>query len=107
MNRVNASTGYSPFQLCFGQSPHTILPLLPEFVISMSAELDARSLIQQLKSYVHNAQDNLLAAKVQQAANTNAYRGPEPKFLVNDQVLLATKHCRRDYMQRGNECVAK
>ncbi|OCH84892.1 hypothetical protein OBBRIDRAFT_740814 [Obba rivulosa] len=72
MNTVNTSVGYSPFQLRFSQSLYTILPILPDAKLMTLYELNARSLIQHLESYVHNEQDNLLVAKVRQAASANA-----------------------------------
>ena len=37
----------------------------------------------------------------------NVHRAPEMPYAVGDQVLLSTFHRRREYMQRGDQRVAK
>lgn len=53
------------------------------------------------------AQDNLLAAKLHQAHNTNKDQRPEPVFTVGDKVLLTTGHHQQEYMQAKDGRVAK
>jgi hypothetical protein len=72
-----------------------------------SEEERARMLLSQLKHDVFEAQDNLLAAKASQATQTNKNRTRTITFKAGDHVLLATKHRRREYMQKGDNRVAK
>ncbi|TFK51253.1 hypothetical protein OE88DRAFT_1597060, partial [Heliocybe sulcata] len=105
MNTTNTSTGYSPFQLRFRRSPRMIPPLVaPE---ATREALDAEHLLQNIRSIVADAQDNLLAAKVDQAFYANRSRGKEPEFKVGDMVMLSTKNRRREYKSKGQKRVAK
>jgi hypothetical protein len=116
MNTVNASTGFSPFQLHLGRSPRMLPPLVTtETATTLGAEEErlgteeerATSLLSQLKYDVMEAQDNLLAAKATQATQVNKNRAPALTFQTGDKVLLAMKHRRREYMQKGDKRVAK
>ncbi|TFK79007.1 hypothetical protein K466DRAFT_470252, partial [Polyporus arcularius HHB13444] len=112
MNTINASTSFSGFQLLMGCSPRLITPLLNANIQDVAAELpDAAettsNIIRQLDTDILEAQDNLLAAKVAQMQSANRARSDDPKFNVGDLVMLNTFHRRRDYMQRGNNRVAK
>ena len=70
MNTVNTLTGFSPFQLHMGCSPHLIPPLIlgednePE-------SLSAHALIDCIGLDVSEAQDNLLATKILQSEFAN------------------------------------
>ena len=73
MNTINASTGYSGFQLHLGHSPHLIPPIIP---ISLPAELHsaasvAESVISRITMDITDAKDNLLLAKPTQASGAN------------------------------------
>jgi hypothetical protein len=108
MNTVNASTGFSPFQLHMGRSPRMLPPIIPGDKVA--EELDAaraRALVTQLEQDVMEAQDNLLAAKSAQASNVNRHRSTNLVFQEGDRVMLATKHRRREYIQKGDNRVAK
>ncbi|KAG2737969.1 hypothetical protein P692DRAFT_201670893, partial [Suillus brevipes Sb2] len=108
MNTVNASTGFSPFQLHIGRSPRMLPPLVPSTGLPEETEdVRARALLSQLSNDVLEAQDNLLAAKAAQATNVNKHRAPSLTLQVGDRVMLATKHRRREYMQKGDKRVAK
>ncbi|KZV86156.1 hypothetical protein EXIGLDRAFT_593544, partial [Exidia glandulosa HHB12029] len=107
MNTVNASTGFSGFQLKTGRSPRIIPPLLPLPADATQAEVDAHAIIQRLETDVKEAQDNLLAAKVRQAYHANEHRAPEDVYKVGDLVMLSTKHRRRNYKKGGKKRVAK
>lgn len=107
MNSINASTGTSPFQLHLGHSPRIIPPLERPPPNDDPEEHRARSLITQLEHDVMEAQDNLLAAKASQATQVNKHRVPELSLRIGDKVMLSTKHRRREYMQKGDNRVAK
>ncbi|KIM63171.1 hypothetical protein SCLCIDRAFT_97862, partial [Scleroderma citrinum Foug A] len=63
---LNASTGFSPFQLHLGHSPH-VLPPFSETQDTDPDSVDAVSFLSQLELDILEAQDNLLTAKAQQA----------------------------------------
>jgi hypothetical protein len=72
MNTVNASTGYSPFQLCTGRSPHLIPPFAPTASTSkVMTDVLAANIIKCLETDFQDVQDNLLAAKFTQAEQAN------------------------------------
>ena len=106
MNTVNASTGFTPFQLRFEHSPRIIPPICRPADNSEPA-LAADQIIRAIETYTLEAQDNLVLAKSHQAIHANGSRGPEIAYKVGDRVLLSTFHCRREYMQRGDHRVAK
>ncbi|KIJ50025.1 hypothetical protein M422DRAFT_94605, partial [Sphaerobolus stellatus SS14] len=108
MNTVNASTGFMPFQLKTGRSPHLIPPLVSKDVQTLtSAEADAQTIINNLHTDIQEAQDRLLAVKIQQAYHANQHRGPEDVFQIGDLVMLSTANRRRNYMRNGKKRVAK
>jgi Integrase zinc binding domain len=98
MNTVNASTGFSGFQLKTGRSPRIIPPIVPlaENVIITRVTLD-----------VQEAQDKLLTAKICQAYHANEHRAPEDVYEVGDLVMLSTENRRRNYKRKGKTQVAK
>lgn len=71
MNTINKSTGYTPFQLRFGQSPH-IIPLILDLLPNPSNEhITARQIIENLETDVADACDNLMLAKISQSYFSN------------------------------------
>jgi hypothetical protein len=108
MNTVNKSTGFTPFQLRFGRSPR-ILPsfLPPADQPAAPAEESARDVIDQLQLDVLEAQDNLLRAKISQAAHANKGRILTFPFQVGQRVRLSTENRRREFKALGEKRVAK
>lgn len=108
MNTVNASTGFSPFQLHLGRSPRMLPPIASHAVSTTEpSDQNAHRFLAQLANDVFEAQDNLLAAKAAQASNVNNSRAKTLVLQTGDRVMLATKHRRREYMQKGDKRVAK
>ena len=109
MNTINASTGYSGFQLRLGRSPRLIPPIVPTSLPPdlRSAASAAENIINRINEDVADAKDNLLQAKLYQASAANASRGPEVAHKVGDKVMLSTFHRRREYKQKGDGRAAK
>ena len=107
MNTVNASTGFSPFQLKTGRSPLVIPPLAPADDSDTPARVTAQEIIDKLRTDVQQAQDALTAAKVRQAYHANAHRAPEIHYEVGDLVMLSTENRRRNYKRKNDKRVAK
>jgi hypothetical protein len=105
MNSVNASTGYSGFQLHLSHSPQIIpliiQPNLPTELLNASET--ASAIIQQLQTDVADTKDNLLLAKITQGHHAVASRGPEPIYSVNDMVMLSTTNRRHKYKTKGDK----
>lgn len=94
MTTLNSSLGYSPFQLRFGYSPR-VIPVLQPLTDPNPATEDARALLEAHRLILQDAQDNLLAAKITQAARANVRRAPERKYEIGDKVWLSTKNRRK------------
>ena len=81
MNSVNASTGFSNFQLRLGHSPRIIPPLVPTTLKSPPTTEDdishAHGDIERVQTDIAEAKDNLLLAKIFQAHHANIHRSPE------------------------------
>lgn len=108
MNTVNASTGFSGFQLWMRRSPRILPPFVPPHLIDGDkAGIDVAKIITQLSNDTAQAHDNLIKAKVNQAHHANKHRGKEIKFDVGDKVMLSTFHRRRDFKAGDKNCVAK
>ncbi|KIJ31542.1 hypothetical protein M422DRAFT_130751, partial [Sphaerobolus stellatus SS14] len=107
MNTVNASTGFSPFQLKTGRSPRLIPPLTPIPDDASADSITAHHIISRLQTDVQEAQDNLLAAKVRQAYHANEHRSPEERYEIGDLVMLSMTNRRRNYKRKGKKRVAK
>jgi len=63
-NTINASTGFSPFQLKTGRSPRIIPPLIPLPMDATPEQVTAHEIIERIKLDVKQAQDALLAVKI-------------------------------------------
>jgi hypothetical protein len=98
MNSINASTGFTPFQLCLGCSPPIIPPIMPDTLDPpKNAEIDAKQIVSQIALDVEEAKDNLLQAKIFQAHYANRNCAEEPKYAVGDKVMLSTLHHHNEY----------
>ena len=111
MNSLNASTGFSNFQIHLGRSPRSIPPLVPDTLARMSTPTEeaqrARKLIVDLQNNTNEAKDNLLQAKVFQTFYANQYRSPKIPFKIGDEVMLSTLHSRQEFKKKGEKQVAK
>ncbi len=109
MNTINASTGFSSFNLHLGHSPQVIPPLIPKAFTPGIPQEDIRAaeLIEKLLLDTQTAADNLIRAKVDQAHQANCHRSADFCPIVGDRVLLNMFHRHRDYAQGGSGRVAK
>jgi len=73
MNTINNSTCFTPFQLCMGQSPQVIPPLVPAKSSATMADINAWNIICCLETDIMDAQDNLLRAKIVQLVQANKH----------------------------------
>ena len=98
MNTINASTGFSNFQLHLNRSPH-LIPIVPTnlpVAIRFTASA-AESVITRINTDVKEAQDNLFQLKIFQEHYANSNRGSEFVYKVSDHVMLSTFHHHREY----------
>ena len=91
-NAKQASTGFSPFYLNYGQE--VVLPL-DRAVAGLLPPNNPTAIdrIQQLKSALSEAQANIEKAQKRQSKYANQHRR-DVQFKVGDQVLLSTKHLK-------------
>jgi len=102
MNMINSSTGYAPFVLKSGHHPQFIPPIttLNPLFLNNSFSSQALEFIKTIKECFVDAQDALLAAKIDQAHHANTLQSPETHYEVGQWVLLSTVlNWRHDYMQ--------
>jgi Integrase zinc binding domain len=64
MSTLNQSTGFSPFQLCFGKSPRLAPPLINLPKDATAEQISAHEIIEQLLMDVEEAKDNLRTSKI-------------------------------------------
>ena len=111
MNSINASTGFSNFQIRLSHSPQLIPPIVPQSVsppTSIAEEtLRTKNLITQLESDVNEAKDNLLQAKIFQSHYANQNRSPEIPFHIGDRVMLSILHRHQEFKKKGEKRAAK
>lgn len=109
MNTLNASTGYSGFQLKMGCSPCIVLPLIPAALAPgcPQEDINAACVIDKLLDDTAEAKDNLLQAKVAQASYANKGCKSDFDIVVGNRVMLSTFHHCRDYKNGDKNCMAK
>jgi hypothetical protein len=111
MNSVNASTGFSGFELRLGRAARVLPPIVPDRIpeewSSTVEAAKATGLLEKMEEDMEEARDNLLAAKVTQAHHANARRGAEDVFKVGEKVMLSTLHRRKQYTRKGEKRSAK
>ena len=106
MNTINRSTGFTPFQLRFGKSPRILPPILPT-PADDPVLTSARDHISHMIPLELEAKDNLLTAKLHQAAAQNRHRRSDFPFRTGDRVVLSTAHRRHEYKSEDEKRVAK
>ena len=107
MNTINASTGFTPFQLCFGKSAHILPPITMPQSQDDSRQQTANELIDQMQPLQLEAQDNLLTAKVCQVYQENSHWQLSFPFKIRDRVVLSTTNRRHVYKTGERPCMAK
>jgi hypothetical protein len=107
MNTVNASTGFTGFQLRHSQSLCMLPPLVPREDVPSTVEVSAADIVSKVAADVAQARDNLLLAKVSQAFHASVAGRAEDIFVVGDKVMLSTFHRRKEYKKKGDLRAAK
>ncbi|KAJ2927665.1 hypothetical protein H1R20_g9429, partial [Candolleomyces eurysporus] len=92
-------------RLRLGRSPRLVPPVVSTPVLA--PEIKAAKVIQQHELLVMEAQDNLLLAKINQAAQANKHRGEEFIYRVGDRVMLSTRNRRKELKAGDNSRVTK
>ncbi|THG97711.1 hypothetical protein EW026_g4344 [Hermanssonia centrifuga] len=88
MNTINASTGFTPFQLHSGRHPRVIPPLVFNHTERSPNSIGAAKFIKQLDTNVMEVQDNLLLTKSNQAYHVDKAHRPETVYANGDKVML-------------------
>ena len=109
MNTVNASTGYTGFQLQLRHFPRIVLPIVPSTLPAdlVDAGWTATSVINTLANDVTDTRDNLLLSKISQTHYASTARNPEPHFNIGEMVMLSITNHRHEYKKKGEKHVAK
>jgi hypothetical protein len=111
MNSINASIGFSNFQIRLDVLRVLSLPLclgsLHQWFLMIQMPCVRRELIVQLQTDVAEAKDNLFQAKVFQTYYANQNRSPEIPFRIGDKVMLSTLHRRQEFKKKGKKRAAK
>ena len=88
---VQASTGFSPFQLMYGENPCTPLErMLP----TVHKSPQVKQLLDKLRQTLETARSTLQAAQDSQAQQLAQRRTPPPALTVGMQVALSTEHLK-------------
>jgi hypothetical protein len=112
MNSINASTGFSNFQIHLSRSLYLIqAPFIPNSLAPIMTETDeaqhTQKLIVNLQTDVDEVKNNLLQAKVFQTFYANQHRSPKLPFKIRSEVMLSTLHCRQKFKKKGEKWAAK
>ena len=109
MNLVNASTGFSNFQLHIGHAPHVILPIIPSDLLPTlhSVNSHVEEVISHVNLDISEAWDNLIPAKAFQAHYVNKSCGLKVVYTVGDCFMLSTFHQCKEYCKKGDKHATK
>jgi len=107
INTINKSTGYTPFQLCFGRSPCILPPLINPPSCPSEEYITAQEFIDKLAKDVADAKDNLLLSKISQCHFANKKREEDIPHAIGDMVMLSTLNRCRAYKHAGKKHVTK
>ena len=94
---IHASTGYTPFQLVYGESPLSHLDLFLEEIKKTNPPtrdknlLDARNFMQQWRNNLGDARKALMVAQAVQSDLYDRSR-KEVQFALGDRMLISRKH---------------
>ena len=99
---VNETTGFAPYQLCYGRNPRTPLAMLADTTegLPTTASESAADFFRRLRLDRAQAADAMGKAQARQTAHANARRRPE-QFHVGDMVMLSTDHVRQPHTQHA------
>jgi hypothetical protein len=87
-----ASTGFSPFFLCYGEHPKLASNFMPT-IESSTAVPAAEQLLESMKAAMSNATERLISAQQQQATAANRRRR-HVDFEVGNEVMLSTRNLK-------------
>jgi hypothetical protein len=99
---VHASTGYTPFQLVYGESPLSHLDLFLNEIFKISPptrdaqKQEARRFMQQWRDNLSDARHSLETAQAAQSKSYNHGR-TDVQFALGDRMLLSRKHLSMPY----------
>ena len=85
----SATTGYTPFELCFGYVPMAF-PMTPEYGLDTLESVVQFMETNGMKRRI--AEDAIKLARIKQTEYENRSRGPTPLYQKGDRVLLSTKN---------------
>jgi len=105
MNTVNASTGFSGFQLHLRRSPRVIPPIVPTTLPPdlQDAAKSASDILLCLMNNVAMAHDDLLLTKITQMHHHFTLRAPDPGYKIGDFVMLSTTNRHHEYKKKGEK----
>lgn len=109
MSTINASTGYSNFQLHLGRTPRRLPPLTPDGIrrTRENCPADVANALEAIVSLKKPSRMLTTLCWHLRLHATNNHRNNEPTFEIGDPVYLATAHRRREYLNGDNKRVAK
>jgi hypothetical protein len=104
-NSKQASTGYSPFQLCYGQQPR--LPLEDALKsLTNCANPSAAQRVEQLSKQIDQAVEHLKKAQERQKKYADEHRR-EVTLKVGDKVFLSSANIRFVHKDRSSKLAPK